>query len=546
MVVPTPFNGKLIPFYFQTQPVMKLKFTIIFSACIVSAFAQRVIPLYDGKAPGSENWNWKESELFSEVWQTQVVYNVATPTLTAYLPPAAAANGTAVVICPGGAFHALSINSEGVDVAKWLNTKGVAAFVLKYRLVKSETSDPVTELSEKMSKPGKFDADNEKLIPLAIADGLEAIKYVRKHASEFAVNPERIGIIGFSAGGTVTAGVTYEGKGDSRADFVAPVYAYMTPLADKTVPLDAPPMFIVAATDDQLGLAPHSVALYNKWMEAKKPVELHMFAQGGHGFGMRKQNLPSDTWIERFGEWLEAQGLFLPSDPNHPLRKFTPQQIAQRKKEAEERFRNDWANLNRFRDENSKIGPPKAGENRVVFMGNSITEGWKNKDPEFFASKPYINRGIGGQTTPQMLIRFNQDVIDLKPKVVVILAGINDIAQNTGPTTLEAIMDNISSMALLAKSNGIKVVLSSVLPAFDFPWRPGLAPAEKVIDLNKMIRSFADAHGMVYLDYFSAVVDERKGMKKQFASDEVHPTVEGYKVMKPLVEKAIDEALKKK
>jgi lysophospholipase L1-like esterase len=145
-----------------------------------------------------------------------------------------------------------------------------------------------------------------------------------------------------------------------------------------------------------------------------------------------------------------------------------------------------------------------------------------------------------------MLIRFNQDVIDLKPKVVVILAGINDIAGNTGPTTLEAIMDNLSAMALLAKANDIKVVLSSVLPAFDFPWRPGLAPAEKVIALNQMIKSFADTNSMVYLDYFAAVVDERKGMKKQFARDEVHPTAEGYQVMKPLVEKAIEEALKRK
>ena len=525
---------------------MKIKIFALLILCISFAQAQKIIPLYSGKVPGSENWDWQEKEMFSEMWQTQIVYNVSVPTLTAYLPPAATANGTSVVICPGGGFHALSINSEGIDVAKWLNTKGVSAFVLKYRLVKSETNDPVKELSAKMADSKKFDEANARLIPLAIADGLEAIKYLRKHAFELNINPERIGMVGFSAGGTITAGVTFNGSGESRPDFVAPIYAYMTPLKDKTVPDDAPPMFIAAATDDQLGLATHSVTLYNKWIEAGKPAELHMYDKGGHGFGMRKQNLPSDSWIERFGEWLEAQGLFLPSDPLHHLRKFTPQQMLQRKKEAEERFRNDWANLNRFQEENKKIGLPKAGENRVVFMGNSITEGWKNADPEFFASKPYVNRGIGGQTTPQMLIRFNQDVIDLKPKAVIILAGINDIAQNTGPTTLEAIMDNISSMALLAKANGIKVVLSSVLPSYDFPWRPGLDPANKVIALNKMIKSFADNNEMIYLDYFSAVVDERKGMKKEFSKDEVHPTIEGYKVMKPLVEKAIEEALKQK
>ncbi len=397
-----------------------------------------------------------------------------------------------------------------------------------------------------MKDETKFDADNSQLIPLAISDGLEAIKYVRKHASEYSVNPERVGIIGFSAGGTVTAGVTFEGRGESRPDFVAPVYAYLTPLADKMVPDNAPPMFIVAATDDQLGLAPHSTSLYGKWLEAKKPVELHMYSTGGHGFGMRKQNLPSDSWIDRFGDWLEGQGLFLPSDPNHPMRKFTPQQILQRKNESEERFRNDWANLNRFQEENKKITPPTAAEKRVVFMGNSITEGWKNADPDYFSLKPYINRGISGQTTPQMLIRFNQDVIDLKPKAVVILAGINDIAQNTGPTTLEAIMDNISSMALLAKANGIQVILSSVLPAYDFPWRPGLEPAQKVIDLNKMIKSFATGNGMIYLDYFSAVVDDRNGMQKLLAKDEVHPTIEGYRIMRQLAEKAIAKALNRK
>jgi lysophospholipase L1-like esterase len=305
-------------------------------------------------------------------------------------------------------------------------------------------------------------------------------------------------------------------------------------------------MFVLAASDDQLDLASHSVALYSKWLEAKKPAELHMYSGGGHGFGMRTQYLPSDSWIERFGEWLEAQGLFLPSDPNHPMSKVSPQQVAQRKKEADLRFRNDWANMSRFAEENTRIGLPKAGENRVVFMGNSITEGWKNADPDFFLSKPYVNRGIGGQTTPQMLIRFNQDVIDLKPKAVVILAGINDIAQNTGPTTLKAIMDNISSMALLAKANGIRVVLSSVLPAYDFPWRPGLQPAQKVIDLNRMIKDFARRNGMIYLDYFSAMVDERNGMKKVFSKDEVHPTPEGYKIMRPLVEKAIADAFKQR
>lgn len=522
---------------------MKINVALLLSLCVSFAHAQKVVPLYSGKVPGSENWNWQEKQIFSEAWHTQIVYNVSVPTLTAYLPPVATANGTAVVVCPGGAFHALSIESEGNAVAKWLNTKGVAAFVLRYRLVKSETDDPVKELSEKPVGSQKFHEASSRLIPLAIADGLQAIKYLRQHASEFNINPERIGIAGFSAGGTVTAGVAFNGKGESRPDFVAPIYAYVPPLVDKPLPEDAPPAFIVAATDDPLGLAPHSVSLYNKWIQSDKPAELHLYARGGHGFGMRTQNLPSDTWIDRFGEWLEAQGLLIPAHrPGQP----TPQQALQRKREAEERFHNDWANLSRFHDENAKVGSPKAGENRVVFMGNSITAGWIRSDPDFFASKPYINRGISGQTTPQMLLRFNQDVIDLKPRVVVILAGINDIAQNTGPTTQEAIMGNISGMAFLAKAYGIKVVLSSVLPAYDFRWRPGLEPADKVISLNKLIRSFAEQNGFIYLDYYTAMVDQRKGMKKEFSKDEVHPTMEGYKVMEPLAEKAIGEALKRK
>ena len=206
---------------------------------------------------------------------------------------------------------------------------------------------------------------------------------------------------------------------------------------------------------------------------------------------------------------------------------------------------NDWPNLRRYRSENARLKPTPAAD-RVVFMGNSITDGWIDKSPDFFARNSYIDRGIGGQTTPQMLIRFRQDVIDLQPKVVVILAGINDIARNTGPTTPEAIMDNLSGMALLAKAYGIKVILCSILPAYDFPWRPGLEPADKVIAMNARIKDFAQRHKMIYLDYFSSLVDERNGMKKEYSNDEVHPTLKGYRVMEPLVEKAIDEALKKK
>lgn len=211
-----------------------------------------------------------------------------------------------------------------------------------------------------------------------------------------------------------------------------------------------------------------------------------------------------------------------------------------------DRLRTDWAYLERYRAENAALGPPRPGEKRVVFMGNSITDGWAKYFPTMFPNKPYIGRGIGGQTTPQMLVRFRQDVIALKPAVVVILAGTNDIAGNTGPSTLEMIEDNLASMSELAQANGIRVVLSSVLPVFDYPWKPGLEPAPKIVALNAWMKQYAAAHNAVYLDYHSAMADERQGMKADLATDGVHPNEAGYRIMAPLAERAIAEALKRK
>jgi acyl-CoA thioesterase I len=204
----------------------------------------------------------------------------------------------------------------------------------------------------------------------------------------------------------------------------------------------------------------------------------------------------------------------------------------------------DWPWLGRFKEADVALGPPAAGENRVVFMGDSITQGWQIEDAQgYFPGKPYINRGISGQTTPQMVLRFRQDVIDLKPKVVVILAGINDIAGNTGPETLEEIEGNLTSMAELAAANNIRVVLCSVMPAFDFPWRPGLTPAPKVLALNVWIKSYAQEKGYVYVDYHTAMKDERDGLPAALSHDGVHPLPAGYAVMAPLVEAGIEKAL---
>jgi lysophospholipase L1-like esterase len=208
-----------------------------------------------------------------------------------------------------------------------------------------------------------------------------------------------------------------------------------------------------------------------------------------------------------------------------------------------DRLRNDWADLARYRAANDSIGAPKAGESRVVFMGNSITDSWARLFPAQFPGKPYVGRGISGQTTPQMLVRFRQDVIALKPAVVVILAGTNDIAGNTGVSTLGMIEDNLRSMTEIAKANGIRVVLSSVLPVFDYPWKPGLEPAPKIVALNRWIRAYADSTGAVYLDYHTAMADERQGLRADLTRDGVHPTEAGYRIMAPLAEAAIQRAL---
>jgi lysophospholipase L1-like esterase len=204
----------------------------------------------------------------------------------------------------------------------------------------------------------------------------------------------------------------------------------------------------------------------------------------------------------------------------------------------------DWANFKKYADQNKAVPPKTKGERRVVFLGNSIFEGWLRSRPEFFAGKPYYDRGISGQTTPQMLLRFYDDVLALNPDVLVLKCGINDIAQNTGPYDPAKTINNIKAIAQLARINKIKVILCSVLPANDFKWRPGLEPADKVIALNVAIKQFADEQDYFYLDLYSSVVDENKGMKKEYASDGVHPTVEGYKVLEPLVEDAIRKVKK--
>jgi acetyl esterase/lipase len=286
---------------------MKLTFIALLLCSVLSASAQQPIYLHNGKPTGSENWTWSEAVSEKNSFNVKAVYNVSKPSITAYLPQNP--NGTAVIVAPGGAFHILSIDSEGVEVAKWLNEHGIAAFVLKYRVARSFTDDPMKELMGKMTDFKKLDAENEPIIPLATEDGIAALKYVRQHAAEFKIDPKKVGFMGFSAGGTLTMSVVYSAAEAEKPNFVAPIYAYENAIIGSDMPKAKTPIFIAVAGDDQLGFMPHSINIYRKWFDSKQPAELHIYEKGGHGFGMRKTNTSSEAWIEHFGTWLKMQGL---------------------------------------------------------------------------------------------------------------------------------------------------------------------------------------------------------------------------------------------
>jgi acetyl esterase/lipase len=265
------------------------------------------IRLYAGPAPGSEEWTQQERSFYSEAFGTAAVTNVVVPTLAPVLPDVCC--GTAIVIAPGGGYHALSIDAEGFDVAEWLAERGVAAFVLAYRLLPTGDDGTVEMFQKLASDPVAARAEMEDVAPLAVADGETAMRLVRSRATDFGVETSRIGMIGFSAGGNVAMRVAYTDDAAARPDFLAPIYAAARGYDLAVVPPESGPLFAVAASDDDLGLAPDSVRIYEAWRSAGLPAELHMYAAGAHGFGMKRQGLPSDSWIERFGDWLRSLGL---------------------------------------------------------------------------------------------------------------------------------------------------------------------------------------------------------------------------------------------
>ena len=510
------------------------------------AFSQQRIPLYEGTIPNSKAVTaLTDSTVYFKNGERDIpfVIRVAEPDLTLYLPEKGKGTGAAVIICPGGGYTGLANGHEGDEMAQRFQENGIAGIVLKYRLPNSQY------------------VDNKAVVPLQ--DAQRAIQLVREHAQQWGISFRRIGILGSSAGGHLasTAGthfrdVTLENPVNTslRPDFMVlnyPVISFADSLTHEgsranligprwtakevayysnelQVTPETPPTFITHAVDDDVVKVQNSLVFIAALQQNKVPVQSVIYTHGGHGYGMKNPTSDMD-WMDSCIQWIKS-GFKSMEKPN----------------EWEIRQSEDWAWLKRFEKDNQQIAPASPKEKRVVFMGNSITEGWVNADPAFFQKNPYIGRGISGQTTPQMLLRFRQDVIDLKPAVVVILAGTNDIAGNTGPMTLEQTMDNIASMAELAKANNIRVVLSSVLPAYDYPWKPGMEPALKIVRLNEMIREYAARNGCVYLDYFTPMADEKNGLKANLGDDGVHPNLEGYKIMEPLVQKAIGEALKLK
>jgi len=283
---------------------------------VTNVFSQKVVRLYEGKAPGSEDWDYREIEYTNPMDKGLMIRNVVDPTLEVYMPDKSMASGTAVIVCPGGGNIWLSYSSEGTDVAKYLAAKGIAAFVLKYRL--NKTPEDETEFgkftmeffSRILAPPGEGDSARRAPVPLPSEkylggeDGIRAVEYVREHASEFGIDPEKVGIMGFSAGAGVTMHVIINSAPDRQPDFAAPIYGGW--LGDSEIPEDAPPLFILAAADDPISEG--CPDLYKAWRAAGKSAELHMYSKGGHGFGMAQRDMPVDTWIERLYDWMIASG----------------------------------------------------------------------------------------------------------------------------------------------------------------------------------------------------------------------------------------------
>lgn len=282
---------------------MVLSFLLLITSFITTA-QQKTISLYQGKAPGSETWNWGEGEVLAgPPMNAMIAYNVTNPSLIVYAPDSS--NGVAVIVCPGGRYHVLNIEREGRNIAKQLNKKGITVFVFKYRLVQSLTNDPWQEMMQAAKNQESLMIKMAPLVTMARTDLNKAIAIVRQQAAIYKIDPNRIGVMGFSGGGAMAANLAYNFTPEARPDFVAPIYCVIGNIENRTVKADAPPLFIAAATNDSLAMVSNSVDLYSDWIKAKKSAELHLYSNGGHGL---RGSTASSTWIERFVEWLYTQG----------------------------------------------------------------------------------------------------------------------------------------------------------------------------------------------------------------------------------------------
>jgi acetyl esterase/lipase len=266
---------------------------------------QKVIQLYNGPAKGSENWNWEEKETANTPIKFRIAYNVTKPTLTVFSPDSATANGSAIMVFPGGGFRVLNIEHEGVNIARELTKKGFTVFVLRYRVGQSVTDDPWKEMLAIMKDKEKWQQGNEVIKKMALDDAVNAIKYVRLHAANYKIKTNRIGMIGFSAGGFLARSMACHNNPELRPDFAAVIYAGLPSSEKISIPSNAPPLFIAGATDDALLPVTYNIDLYNSWVASKQSAELHLYAKGGHGLRI----YPGNTWILRYFDWLKLQGL---------------------------------------------------------------------------------------------------------------------------------------------------------------------------------------------------------------------------------------------
>ncbi|MFI2743674.1 SGNH/GDSL hydrolase family protein [Zhouia sp. PK063] len=357
--------------------------------------------------------------------------------------------------------------------------------------------------------------DNEKAISKAIA-------YLKQNNSVLRIDPKKIGVINYFSNSMIDDKIEHVG-------FLASVYPQNISLKKVANSLNIP--MVIIANGDDTKYENQILKTYQKITKDGTKVDLHL------------EHLSNNEKLE---SWKQILFQFIKDHYGiNPLYKEKSEAQKQAEnwknfqKMIEDRMKNDWAWINRFKRDNEILRHQELPQNSIVFIGNSITEGWINTDPDYFKEHPYINRGIGGQTTSQMLVRFREDVLNLKPKAVVILAGANDIAQNTGPITIENIFGNIVSMTQLAKANGIQPVLCSILPAKSFFWHPEIQPIEKIIALNKLLKAYAQKEHFIYVNYYTHMLNDEKGMKQELTKDGVHPNLEGYKVMEPILETAL-------